>query len=52
MNFQPDKNPIDKVLFDGIVDEYVPYRNPSFFPRVTNNQDGFRQDEFRELLEK
>ena len=50
MNFQPDKNKIDKVLFDGIVDDMMPARPASFFPRVTGNAEGVKTEELRELI--
>ena len=57
-NFQPDKNRIDKVLYDGIVDENALVSRPTtFHPRVSNEPGsataaGFDEpnDEFKELL--
>ena len=52
-HFQPDKNQIDKVLFNGIVDE-IPVaggrRLSSLAPRLSGNTDNLKADELKELI--
>lgn len=48
VNFQPDKNRVDKVLYDGIVDDLPPTK-ASVAPRFTTRA-GPGPDDFRELL--
>jgi len=52
-SFQPQADRIDKVLFDGIVDDDQVIRaNMGSMPHLTGNVEGLGEDEFHELIDE
>lgn len=50
LNFKPEVNKIDKVLYDAIVDE-MPTTKATWFPRNSNHREGFNPEEAEKLIE-